>query len=278
MVAPAPIPAAKYKLPASHWLAAICLLALCSPAWGEASASLQSPIGGWHYHGLKQSHNLPRVAYPTPPIDRGAQRGRNLIEGRLQDIGHLRTPHRLVVNGNPLPLYSDEQGRFVRPYAFGAGSNSVELRASNGQSLKRVQFYEANALRTPARIRLVLGWDDPRAELDLHVLTPDGQHAYWRRPVLSNGGGLDVDSVDGPGPEVFTMTAPLQGNYLIYVNYWGNLGSAGYNFDEKSNRNEIITAQINLIFNENSVNEKRETFLLPLRAIGELLFVKSFNY
>ena len=226
-----PIPAAKYKLPASHWLAATYLLALCSPAWGEPSASLQSPIGGWHYHGLKQSHNLPRVAYPTPPIDRGAQRGRNLIEGRLQDIGHLRTPHLLVVNGNHLPLYSDEQGRFVRPYAFGAGSNSVELRASNGQSLKRVQFYEANALRTSARIRLVLGWDDPRAELDLHVLTPDGQHAHWRRPVLSNGGGLDVDSVDGPGPEVFTMTAPLQGNYLIYVNYWGNLDSAGYNFE-----------------------------------------------
>ena len=27
-----------------------------------------------------------------------------------------------------------------------------------------------------------------------------------------------------------------------------------------------------------TVNEKRETFLVPLRAIGELLFVKSFTY
>lgn len=32
------------------------------------------------------------------------------------------------------------------------------------------------------------------------------------------------------------MTAPLQGTYLIYVNYWGNYSSGGgYNFDEASN-------------------------------------------
>lgn len=244
----------------------------------EPSVSLQGPSGGWRYHGLNDGADEARVAYPTPPIDRGAQRGRSMIEGTLQNIGPLRAPHRLVVNGNPLPLYTDEQGRFARPYAFGAGSNSVELVAGEGQSLKRIQFYEANNLRTPARMRIVLGWDDPKAELDLHVVTPDGQHAFWSRPALTNGGGLDVDSVDGPGPEMFTMAAPLQGTYLIYVNYWGNMGSGGYNFEAGSNQNEIITAQINLIFNENTVNEKRETFLVPLRAIGELLFVKSFNY
>jgi uncharacterized protein YfaP (DUF2135 family) len=124
----------------------------------------------------------------------------------------------------------------------------------------------------------VLGWDDPKAELDLHIITPDGQHAFWADPVMSNGGGLDTDSVDGPGPEMFTMTAPLHGTYLVYVNYWGNLGAGGYNFDAGSNQNEVITSQISLVFNENTVNEKRETFLVPLRAIGELLLVKSFNF
>ena len=272
-----------FRLAQAHACLACRVLLLCvflMPAmtWGEPSVSLQGPSGGWRYHGLNDGADQPRVAYPTPPIDRGAQRGRSMIEGTLQNIGQLRPPHRLVVNGNPLPLYTDEQGRFARPYAFGAGSNSVELVAGEGQSLKRIQFYEANDLRTPARMRIVLGWDDPKAELDLHVVTPDGQHAFWSRPVLTNGGGLDVDSVDGPGPEMFTMTAPLQGTYLIYVNYWGNLGSGGYNFEAGSNQNEIITAQINLVFNENTVNEKRETFLVPLRAIGELLFVKSFHY
>ena len=110
------------------------------------------------------------------------------------------------------------------------------------------------------------------------VITPDGQHAFWADPVMSNGGGLDVDSVDGPGPEMFSMTAPLRGTYLVYVNYWGNLGSQGYNFQAGSNQNEVITSQISLVFNENTVNERRETFVVPLRTIGELLPVKSFNY
>jgi uncharacterized protein YfaP (DUF2135 family) len=219
-----------------------------------------------------------RVAYPTPPIDRGAQSGRSLIEGQLRNLQGQRQPHTLAVNGNPLPLYVGDDGRFVRPYAFGSGSNSVAVLSADGQSLKRVQFYEANTNVTPVRIRVILGWDDPKAEVDLHVLTPDGQHAFWAHPVLSNSGGLDTDSVDGPGPEVYTMTAPLKGAYAVYVNYWGNYGNEGYNFNEDSNQNELIITRITLVFEENTVNEKRETFMVPLRAIGELQLIKAFRY
>lgn len=257
----------------------LSLLLLPPLVWAaEPSATLEEPTGGWRYSGLLDRSENPAVAYPTPPIDRGGQRNRTLIEGRLANLDHVRAPHRLVVNGNPLPLYTDDQGRFVRPYSFGSGSNSIEVVGGDGKSLRRVQFYEANTGRTPARLRVVLGWDDPKAELDLHIISPDGQHAFWADPVMSNGGGLDTDSVDGPGPEMFTMAAPLHGTYLVYVNYWGNYGANGYNFEAGSNQNEVITSQISLVFNENTVNEKRESFVVPLRAIGELVLVKSFNF
>jgi uncharacterized protein YfaP (DUF2135 family) len=58
----------------------------------------------------------------------------------------------------------------------------------------------------------------------------------------------------------------------------GNFGDGGYNFEETSNQNEVITSQITLVLNENTVDEKRETFIVPLRAIGDLLLVKTFNY
>lgn len=244
----------------------------------EPGAELVSPTAGWRYSGLLDDLDSPRVAYPTPPIDRGGQRGRSLIEGRLKQLAGLDRAQRLVVNGNPLPLYTDGEGRFVRPYAFGSGSNSVEVASADGRSLKRVQFYEANAGRVAPRIRVVLGWNDPKAELDLHILTPDGQHAFWAQPRLGNGGGLDPDGVDGPGPEMFTMAAPLRGTYLVYVNYWGNLNGQGYNFQAGANQQEVITAQVNLVFNENSVDEKRETFVVPLRTIGDLVLVKTFTY
>lgn len=245
---------------------------------GASDAELNTPTGGWHYSGLIDHDGEARVAYPTPPIDRGAQRGRTLIEGALKHQKATRKPHTLAVNGNPLPLYTDTEGRFARPYAFGAGSNSVALMSADGNQRKHVQFYEANMLKTPARIRVVVGWDDPGAEIDLHVLTPDGQHAFYADPVLKNGGGLDTDSVDGPGPEMFTMAAPEHGTYMLFVNYWGNLGAGGYNFDNNSNEKDVVTTQISLVFNENTLNERRETFVIPLRTIGDLVHVKSFRY
>ncbi|WP_241674389.1 YfaP family protein [Candidatus Methylobacter oryzae] len=237
-----------------------------------------APACGWIYDGLTNKSDQERVAYPVPPIDRGAQRHRIAIEGKLKNLNGVRQPHTLVVNGNPLPLYTDDDGRFVRPYAFGSGSNSVALISSTGERLQSVQFYDANTEKTPARIRLIMGWDDPGAEVDMHIITPDGQHAFFADPVLSNGGGLDVDGVDGPGPEIFTMAAPLHGTYLVYVNYWGNLTEEGYNFNAQTNRNDMITTQITLVLNENTINEKRENFIVPLRTIGELQLVKTFRY
>ena len=47
------------------------------------------------------------------------------------------------------------------------------------------------------------------------------------------------------------------------MNYWGNLNNQGYNFQAGSNVQDVITAQVNLVFNENSVDEKHETFVVP---------------
>ena len=87
---------------------------------------------------------------------------------------------------------------------------------------------------------------------------------------------MDVDSVDGAGPEMFSMTAPLQGAYHVYVNYWGNFGASGYHFDESTRERDVITATITLVFDENTLTEKRETFKVPMRKIGDLNLVKSF--
>jgi uncharacterized protein YfaP (DUF2135 family) len=241
-----------------------------------AAPPMDRPAGGWTYGGLLEDAGRVQYAYPNNLIDRGGQRGRTLIEGRLlQAKKTARTPL-LVVNGNPLPLYTGDDGRYARPYAFGAGSNGVEVRDASGRTLQRTQFYEANRLKTQARVRIILAWDDPQAELDLHVLTPDGGHAFFARPVLNNGGGLDLDSVDGAGPEMFSMTAPLAGHYHVYVNYWGRFGAGGYHFDEKERAAPIITARISLVFDENTGAERRETFVVPMRKIGELTRVRSF--
>jgi uncharacterized protein YfaP (DUF2135 family) len=234
------------------------------------------PAGGWVYDGLVDDANRVQYAYPNNLIDRGGQRGRTLIQGQLKKAGKATRVPLLVVNGNVLPLYTDDDGRFARPYVFGAGSNGIEVRDAQGRTVQRTQFIEANRLKTQAKVRIILAWDDPKAELDLHVLTPDGGHAFWAQPQLATGGGLDLDSVDGAGPEMFSVTAPLAGTYNVYVNYWGRFGDSGYHFDENDRRDPIITARISIVFDENTGAERRETFTVPMRKIGDLIRVRSF--
>ena len=184
-------------------------------AWAQ-DVSLKGPLGGWRNSAISEERDSAmHASYPSPPVDRGRQANRTLIEGRLRQVGSNRHPPRYVVNGINMPLYADDQGVFVKPWAFGPGSNSLEFKLPNGGKGRRVQFVEANPNKTRAKVRIVLGWDDPKAELDLHILTPDGEHAFWARPQLNAGGGLDVDSVDGGGPEIFSTATPVPGTYLI---------------------------------------------------------------
>jgi uncharacterized protein YfaP (DUF2135 family) len=250
------------------------------------SSRLEAPSGGWRAAGLLEDPDKPKVAYPPNLIDRGAQRGRTLITGRLAGLKgqdsrrthvHEKSAHQLVVNGNAMPLYTDGEGQFARPYAFGPGSNSIELRGPGGP-VKRVQFYETRGNGPRAALRVICAWDDNQAEIDMHIITPDGQHAFWAAPALNGGGGLDVDSVDGAGPEMFSISAPRKGNYQVWVNYWGNFGSGGYHFDQATRQKPIITATFTFVFNENTANERRETLVLPLRRIGDLMWVKTVQW
>ena len=271
---------------------ALFTLALLAGAGAVPAAEEQhsSPVGGWRAQGLLDGEDQPASAYPYNLIDRGVQSGRTLIRGRLTALQQQvaqgvpgagprkapRAPYTLVVNGNAMPLYTGPDGSFVRPWAFGAGSNSIEVQRDDGRSERRVQFYETRGAGAKSALRVIAAWDNNQAEVDMHVITPDGQHAFWAQPVLRSGGGLDVDSVDGAGPEMFSLAQPQRGTYHFYVNYWGNFNEeGGYHFDESRRRKPIITVRMTFVMHENTPQEKRETLVVPLRRIGDLTWVRS---
>jgi uncharacterized protein YfaP (DUF2135 family) len=182
-------------------------------------------------------------------------------------------PHTLIVNGVAMPLKVDENGRFSRPYAFGKGANNVEVRSADGSHRTVAQFYEANANQLPAKVRVVLSWSTDQTDLDLHVLMPDGQHCFYGNRVLDNGAALDVDVTSGYGPEIFESPVAERGRYYVYVNYYGGEGMAA-----TGKPATITVATITVIENENTVNEKKQSYVVPMRKPGELTLVTSFVY
>ncbi|TBU89500.1 hypothetical protein DNK44_16930 [Pseudomonas dryadis] len=252
------------------------LLLGLTPLLACAEVQLDTPRSGWREGGGAGAQFMQQVNYPASSVNSSANQAETArIKGVITATAKAG-PGRLVVNGVSMPLKIGEDGGFDRPFVFSEGSNNVEVRSPDGQ-WRRVQFYNRGSGETPARLRVVLSWDSDNTDLDLHLVTPDGGHVWYGDRSLANGAALDVDVTTGYGPEMIASPTPLKGQYLVYVNYYGG----GYSRDEDGNSSAqqiLTTGQITLISEEGTVNEKQESFLVPMRTPGELTLVKSFSY
>lgn len=247
------------------------------------------PLQGWRVTATDSADFMQDVNYPANRVNAGNAASTAMISGH---IAGMPKPHRgipllpeggsavntsgdvredagaplLIVNGTALPMPA-EGGNYSRPWAFGTGTNNVEVRRADGTVVRRAQFHEGNAAQVPPRLRVILAWDSNHTDVDLHVIAPNGEHTWYGERVSSGGGALDVDVTDGYGPEIFASLAPQEGTWLVYANYYG--GDSG---------KDITLAEVTVLQHENTGAEKRETFTVPLRKPGELNFVTRFIY
>jgi uncharacterized protein YfaP (DUF2135 family) len=235
------------------------------------------PTNGWRYSDSNQGNFSQTVNYPATQMNSGGHAWSALIEGEIQanpkqpdtrkstSSEQNSKPATMIANGVAMPLSVDESGHYERPYAFGAGSNSLEVRGAHGGVTRR-QFYEANAGKVPAKLRIVMSWDSNHTDVDLHVVTPNREHAWYGNRTIASGGSIDMDATDGYGPEIFATPNLMHGTYLVYANYFGG-----------ESEKVITTVTVTIISNENTPSEKQQTFVVPLLKVGELLLVSQFT-
>ena len=109
-------------------------------------------------------------------------------------------------------------------------------------------------------------WDSPGTDMDLHVISPTGQHCFYGNRVIASGGALDVDVTTGYGPEIFATTRPERGTWHVYVNYFGGGDGRG-----------VSTVQVAVVTGEGTPAETLRFYRVPLRATGDLKHVASFS-
>jgi uncharacterized protein YfaP (DUF2135 family) len=232
---------------------------------GMAQIKIENPIGGWRV-GSGSTDVMQEVHYPASTVNmHGRTDTSQMVRGSIRNHpkGEWK-PITLVVNGLDMPLRTEGE-TFARPYAFGQGSNTVVVK--DGKEKHAVQFYETNRSTTPARLRVLLSWDSDGTDLDLHLVTPDGEHIYYGNRTAPSGAGLDIDVTSGYGPEIISVPSPRRGTYLVYVNYYGG-----------RDKDLLTTGKVSIVLNAGTPDEKIESSLVPLRAPGELNLVKSFRY
>ena len=70
-------------------------------------------------------------------------------------------------------------------------------------------------------VQITLTWDNG-ADLDLHVIDPNGEEIYFYHPYSASGGILDVDDTNGYGPEniFWPQGEAPEGTYRVSVHHY----------------------------------------------------------
>jgi len=107
----------------------------------------------------------------------------------------------------------------------GIGSTALSDFADNLEDLEErsgvVQSTEGALSYGYGDVQITLTWDN-EADLDLHVIDPSGEEIFWVHKYSASNGSLDVDDIDGYGPEniYWPQGEAPEGNYQVYVHHY----------------------------------------------------------
>ena len=97
----------------------------------------------------------------------------------------------------------------------------------------------------PAQELLVLlGWDSDDTDIDLHVVGDDGTEvAYYS--MNQSWGDLDIDDIDGFGPETFSSTPETSGRYYrVAAHYYSDHGNGPTNVNVRVIYHDPSTGEV----------------------------------
>lgn len=91
----------------------------------------------------------------------------------------------------------------------------------NGAGAKVPDIEPAFRRDLPVKVRIALAWDADETDIDIHVLEPDGEEAYYGHRRTSTGGFVGEDVTTGYGPEEY-LRKEGEGKFRILANYFAS--------------------------------------------------------
>jgi hypothetical protein len=142
--------------------------------------------------------------------------------------GRNATPNKVLwcqLGSRSYQFGTDASGCFTQKIVLDRGDNTIVVHGGQAPLEVSLRYEE----ETPKRIWVELVWDTDGTDIDLHVLEPDGEMVYFGQKESAKGGRLDVDDMNGFGPEHYTLgempvDRPIPGRYVVWVNYYRGCG------------------------------------------------------
>jgi Ca-activated chloride channel family protein len=118
-------------------------------------------------------------------------------------------------------------------------------------------------------VRIVMTWDADMTDMDLHVLEPSGEEAYYSHNRTRIGGRVSRDFTQGYGPEEYTIRRAMPGTYTVKTKFFGSSAATLQgavtltvdlytDYGRPTQQHQVLTLRL---------TEAKETF-----TVGELAF------
>jgi hypothetical protein len=118
-------------------------------------------------------------------------------------------------------------------------------------------------------LRIVMTWDADLTDMDLWVMEPSGEKAFYSYPRTQIGGLVSRDFTQGYGPEEYMIKKARHGMYEVKTNFYGSRSQkvAG-----------AVTLQVDLFSNYGRENEKLRSVTLRLTGNKETFTVADIEF
>ena len=117
-------------------------------------------------------------------------------------------------------------------------------------------------------IRISLVWDADLTDIDLWVIEPTGEKAYYSNPRSAIGGLVSRDFTRGYGPEEYVLREAVPGTYTIRAKYYGS-------------RQQTLMGPVTVkavVFTDYGLpTEKRQELTLRLESMKEVVTVGTIE-
>lgn len=107
----------------------------------------------------------------------------------------------------------------------------------------------------PLDVRIAMTWDVDGSDMDLHVIEPTGEEAFFGHPLTESGGRVTRDFTEGYGPEVYGLRRGTPGVYQVKAKFFGASAQQMVG---------AVTLQVDVFTDWGRPNEKKRSMTLRL--------------
>jgi Ca-activated chloride channel family protein len=137
-------------------------------------------------------------------------------------------------------------------------------------SLRQVKFVDDRLRKLlDLDVRITMSWDADATDMDLHVIEPSGEEAFYGHKLTAIGGLVSRDFTQGYGPEEYIVRKAIPGAYKIRAKYFGS---------RQQTLLGPVTATATVITNFGRPNEKRQVLTLRLSGAKDMVDIGEINF